>query len=545
MKRYLTNKQSIGRIVTVCAMLVANHVMAIDLHLHQPGDLEKAIKAKTHFDNASLPQVIAEERKRLKLVLESELTAVEENILARRDQELLYFIDNIESKDMFGRIKTNISARMNKIERNKELIETHINIKKELENNKVNYQLKLDAFSVNPKVTSLPVCDKSDGSLKIVESVENTLNDVEKFELKNLQGSCKKVSDTALRLKKSGYYSPFTKRISELQSILVVTKNNAASLSASYKAKQKALKQATESDPLGQRAKKAQQDLNEFFCKELPVLEAEAEQHLKNCASLEIELDKSDLRVTSFSAIEKLAVLREKQADLNEILTVLIEADAYLESDTEVPEDNLSRLSVLASVFKSFQNLDESTFASALQFEAEDLRLDLLSGQKQMERLETELDLLEQQEKSRLLEWEYLAGAEQIRNTLLTADNESPCSPAGLKQTDKEYQANLVLVLEKNDRNKKCKREIHRMLTALSNAWTLGTLPQQLAEYRRIALIHESALDSSEIAFHRWQNLLSIPIDQMVTLHGTGIKPEDMASFIQALGLGSIAAGVN
>jgi hypothetical protein len=527
------------------ALFIMGQASAIDLHIHQPEDLEKATQARTHFNNAGLPDVVTEERKRLQLVLNAELATVEENILARRDQELIYFIDNIESKDTFGRIQERISKRLTEMEVSEEAIKEYNRLKTMLTNEELAYQFSLDTFSLVTDVKSRPICSEKNNTFGVVEGLKEQLNIDARYELRKLQAKCEEILEIKKSLTAFKLTSPYSPDIADRISSLNAIENNSMSLAKRYMDTQKALKKAAEAKPSTNLTKQALQDINTFLCTDLPILEEEIEQHKKSCANYGIKLDDDDIQVTRFAAVEKLDILRAQQQQLNDILTTFIEADAYLAPDAKKPKDDLGRLSVFASVFKSFQNLDPSTFASALQFEVESLRLDALKAQKQIDSLKAEVALLKLQEASWLSEWEHLSLADRIRESLLGSDGTSPCSPTGLKKTKEGYHANVVVVLEQNAGEKKCKREIHRMLTELSNAWTFGYLPQQLAEYHRIALSHDSALDSSEIAFLRWQNLLAIPIDQLVTLHGTGIKPEDIASLIQALGLGSIAAGVN
>lgn len=68
-----------------------------------------------------------------------------------------------------------------------------------------------------------------------------------------------------------------------------------------------------------------------------------------------------------------------------------------------------------------------------------------------------------------------------------------------------------------------------------SLSWQAGRVGEELADYALIAEQHQAALDNSEIALMEWENLIGVPLSQLVALHGSGIKPETIANFINAI----------
>ncbi len=69
-----------------------------------------------------------------------------------------------------------------------------------------------------------------------------------------------------------------------------------------------------------------------------------------------------------------------------------------------------------------------------------------------------------------------------------------------------------------------------------ANSWSIGRLSQEEIDYKILGLRHIAVLDNSENALAQWENLISIPVSQLVALHGSGITPDEIARFISALG---------
>ena len=86
---------------------------------------------------------------------------------------------------------------------------------------------------------------------------------------------------------------------------------------------------------------------------------------------------------------------------------------------------------------------------------------------------------------------------------------------------------------------------IARALINYANSWTLGRLGEREIQKRLIAQRHSASLESSVNALRQWENLIGVPLGQLVMLHGSGITTEEIAALINALGLGAIAVGVN
>jgi hypothetical protein len=78
----------------------------------------------------------------------------------------------------------------------------------------------------------------------------------------------------------------------------------------------------------------------------------------------------------------------------------------------------------------------------------------------------------------------------------------------------------------------------------VANAWTLGRAEYEKLEYQLIGQAHEGALDNSEIALAQADALIRIPLEQVAKAYASGVRPEDLANLIRALGLSAIAVRV-
>lgn len=90
-----------------------------------------------------------------------------------------------------------------------------------------------------------------------------------------------------------------------------------------------------------------------------------------------------------------------------------------------------------------------------------------------------------------------------------------------------------------------CRHLIAQRLISVLNAMTFGEAQQEQLDYQLIALGHDAALDSSEVAINQVDTLIRLPMTQLSKAYGSGITPQQLGNLINALGLGAIAVGVN
>ena len=89
-----------------------------------------------------------------------------------------------------------------------------------------------------------------------------------------------------------------------------------------------------------------------------------------------------------------------------------------------------------------------------------------------------------------------------------------------------------------------CGELVATALLQYADSWNYGRLPEREAMLADIFIRHGTALDLSESAFGEWAAVIDIPLAQVVAYHESGLRSEDWANLIHALGLGAIAARV-
>ena len=88
-------------------------------------------------------------------------------------------------------------------------------------------------------------------------------------------------------------------------------------------------------------------------------------------------------------------------------------------------------------------------------------------------------------------------------------------------------------------------QDVTRSLLLLSESWVAGEIPRAEARWRDIALRHDGALDASETALAAWNNLIGVPLEQLVAVHSAGITSEQIAALINAAGFTAVSISVD
>ena len=93
--------------------------------------------------------------------------------------------------------------------------------------------------------------------------------------------------------------------------------------------------------------------------------------------------------------------------------------------------------------------------------------------------------------------------------------------------------------------NKQAKRELYKALAAFSLAMQAREQLDEI-DLRVTDLDHRRAVAANRATIHAWDNLISVPIDQLAAYHSSGIKASEIADLlVKAIGLGAIAVGVS
>lgn len=166
----------------------------------------------------------------------------------------------------------------------------------------------------------------------------------------------------------------------------------------------------------------------------------------------------------------------------------------------------------------------------ALVLESEHLRLEAEALAARRARADKRRALLAQKRDALTTELRYLGQARAVLERLDEPTRRQPLFDA--------YRKNELV-----------RRAVAEALLAYANAWTVGRVAQEEIDYMLIGQAHEGALDASAAALAQWENLIRVPLAQLVALHSAGITSDDISRIIghliTAAGLTAVAVGVN
>ena len=90
-----------------------------------------------------------------------------------------------------------------------------------------------------------------------------------------------------------------------------------------------------------------------------------------------------------------------------------------------------------------------------------------------------------------------------------------------------------------------CKKFLVEALARYSHSWSGPRAQLAELDYRLIGERHASALSTSEASLAQFHNLIGLSIDQLTTLDGGGIRPEEIAELLQAAGVAAVGIRVD
>jgi hypothetical protein len=175
---------------------------------------------------------------------------------------------------------------------------------------------------------------------------------------------------------------------------------------------------------------------------------------------------------------------------------------------------------------------------SSLLLEAERLRLSIEHLRSRLARAGRRVDLLRRKREAMADELAELTRARSALREIKKALGHPPDEPwPAAVET-----ASLFETYRSEDG---IRRHVGELLLAYADSFSLGRLPQEEVDYLLIGLTHEAALDGSATAVAQWENLIRVPLAQLVALHASGITPEQISNLIQAAGFTAVGIGVN
>ncbi len=547
-----------GRLVVVLALVSLLGGGCAGFRIHRPQDFANARQAQESFRAAALAETIDAERRRLDEVLEEELELVREHTLARRDARLLYIIGEGDSPKAWTWLEEDIAKRLDELGLDETGFKTVLTKLNQIEPRLASLEQSAHRWNVeqarDAKLPGLRCSAEQAAQVKQARAAANRYLDAFDEETKksakeNLAAALEPLGfagvpekDTQVTFledyfKTCGDYLAVTdiplvnqKVITEMEEAKAAAVAKTADVAMANAAYLEALKGTDEV-----KKEAARQGVVDAFQK-LAVLADNLERLTQEgdagaaLQALGLGGRASLLDVPGLTATPLIAKLEAQRQG------VLAQLASALPGDT-------------AKVFDSLQAIGTALEAPAgpppvteLLLLEEQLNLDLEAAAKRKAFFDQKLALLREQEEAYLVELVHLGRAEMTRRGLakkcLLPEAPEPEAITEPRLLERLFTDTPVAL-------EKCREDVFRLLVAYSNAWTLGRVKVEQFDYRLIALHHQAALDSSEIAFAKWQSLLGLPIDQLVALHQTGLRAEDIMSIVNALGLGAIAAGVN
>jgi len=202
-------------------------------------------------------------------------------------------------------------------------------------------------------------------------------------------------------------------------------------------------------------------------------------------------------------------------------------------TQTAVEEGNQKVAETVQVLSQTLQKAGEKPKTASLVLTAEHLRLELERATRQVSFTEARLNLLHQQGVAFVTELTLLRQALTAVEGGPNPDPSKDCSQT--KAFAQSYEVDYA--------NKPtCRNRVVAALLRYADSWTVGRLREEEIRYLLISLDHGAALDSSEIALLQWQNLVAVPLGELVTFHRSGITTEEIGQLLQVLGLAGIAA---
>ncbi|MEM9292147.1 MAG: hypothetical protein AAGD01_10740 [Acidobacteriota bacterium] len=518
------------------------------VRLHRPQDAALAEKARAQFEAADLAATVKAERDRLDQMLAAELELVEKHTLARRDARLVFLIDRERTREAWDFLEQDLSARLRRLG--------------------ISDRDQLRDFLIRDARASrqLEKLATVDADYAVEKSNDSTLPDLDCPQTSQVEppaeGSVPRIFWDEHHLECQRYLAMLRGQAEGQDLLLGGTLTNGTAIAAMQGARSQA-RQATQEAVDGledARAaiKEARAASSEPADRE--PLRTAAQKLIAHAGQVERAME-AFVRGDDGAALKELglddlaAALAAAQAQMAALglgsefalgdLSALPLA-SRLEAEREelaagladiLAGDDASRvIQSLRAIGVALDGADQAPW-TALTLKEKQLALDLAAARDRELLFDQTLALLEEQEAAYRNELIFLGQAELRRQEL----ERKGCLSQGAGENPAVSRSLLT-----GEDAVGCRPLFFRLLVDYSAAWTLGRVQSEQIDYRLIALQHQAALDTSEIAFQKWASLLGPPIEQIVVFSSSGLKPDELVeTLVSALGLGAIAVGVN
>ncbi len=471
-------------------------------HLYNAEKHVAAQAAETNFKEVEISKTLTDERDRIAEILGYELKIVRQHTLATRDADLLRIIGGTNKKASWGRLKKSISDRILFSSGGKTDAEiTAFNIlhqrEKSLEGKDTEFALLLRSEGVTDEISlSCPL---------ISASLKNKDNPILTTFFNLYKEQCEKVVQARKKIDEiPGEIGKISKKIYSVEAAESDLNNSISVAKIEY---QKSLKDYTD------KLKASQADDIE---KQVTVIGEKLDAIGKSAQATTNTLKQLGFENLSKSA--KIETLEAQKLLIEEVIQAFMDGGAQLQP--ELPEDALTKNRIaftLGMINRELGTALKYPKLNVLVLQNEHLRLQIEGLKNQVANSKAHLNLLKKKRNAIRLELNFLAEAKSFQKNLPASCTNNALNDAFEKEPS-------------------CREGISRIMLLYANSWSIGRLSQEEIDYKILGLRHIAVLDNSENALAQWENLISIPVSQLVALHGSGITPDEIARFISALG---------
>ncbi len=493
-------------------------------HLHRQQDDDLAKQALEAFDSADISASVDDEYTLLDELLAQELAIVRRHTLARRDADLVAIVSADGAAASWQFFERRISARETTLvgsdpTRVAELRQALLLLpvhERNLASHKADYDLIRQAGDPAAVCPAKRPID------------EDKVSRVGLPSLKQHQKTCQLVQTalaTIQRYTAAGtLFGDINRELAAIGEFESAIAAQVAELQAGYRALDKEIAAAK-----AERKKTNAIDVTaklEAARKKMLAAIAPYEQRLAQALPIIERLDLQDLAISR----QLVEITAQRQA-VDDLLGFLISGQGEPpEFISPVIALRLEIARAVPAIGLELVSARQYPRVGALLLESEHLRLAVRGLEARLKRAKERAALLRQKRDAMAEELFYLGQAR-----------------AALAQTPAASRNQALM--DSYRQSPRIRRDVADALLSYANAWTFGRAAQEEADYRLIDLSHRSALDASQNALAQWENLIRVPLGQLVALHGSGITSEDIVGVVEhlitAAGFAAVAFGVN
>jgi hypothetical protein len=496
-------------------------------HIYHQADYDMATKTEASFKAANLSQMLVAERAQVTATSEREQAVVKRRMLSRRDNNIMALIENSNAAIAATNLNSLINQRIDELLGSVNLREVTqawggIDHSQEQVDTAAT-QYHLDGYSLD----SIPDLPKTSISTNIDELRDKMSNISTNEVLSNdLLGAFDNYIKNLKQLEKwqakyeATILSDTNSEIGQLALELKDIDANKKQLDAEIGWRKKAFKEAKEA------YEKATASNTNITALVYNLTNTLAKLDLDGAGKAITNLQNSDFGgvLGDIELAGKIAKLEQQKAAVLELINLL----AVDKTDTNLVKQAAGNpaLLFLAGFMPRFnQTIKRPPSVGNLLLKEKQSSTELEAANRQLSHANACHQLLEQKLNFMRQELEYLRSARKNSEGLM----------AGLNNTNISQLTLLAALVALAKSSPDDSQKGFNALLNYSLSWQVGRIGEELADYALIAEQHQAALDNSEIALMEWENLIGVPLSQLVALHGSGIKPETIANFCNAI----------